>query len=61
MTNIRNMGSNESLGFNLKKWHMRLTGLKAIDNFLSLQSQDSFESNCPETKFQTTTSERQFE
>ena len=35
--------------------------MKAIGIFVILLSQDGFESDCPETKFQATTSQSQFE
>ena len=70
MMNIGKLGSNESMGLNIKTGYapncvqssdLKATGifviwLKASGIFVILPSQDGFESDCPETKFQTISS-----
>ena len=56
--NIKNLGSKESVRVKYKdricsKLYLK-SGLKATGIFVILLRQDGFESDCPETKFQTT-------
>ena len=58
--NIQNLDSKDSLGVKLKIAYapnfVQSSGLKATGIFVILLNQDGFESNYPETKFQTITS-----
>ena len=70
MMNIGKLGSNESMGLNIKTGYapncvqssdLKATRifvilLKAAGIFVILPSQDGFGSDCPETKFQTISS-----
>ena len=55
MMDIWNLGSKERLGVNFKGdiCAEMSSGLKVNGIFVILLSQDSFESDCPERKFQT--------
>ena len=57
MMNIPKVGSKENLGVKFKDGICAelclKSGLKATGIFVILLSQDGFESECPETKFQT--------
>ena len=58
MMNMRNLGSKESFGvkFTYAPNCVESYGLKATGIFVVLLSQDGFESDCPETNFQTISS-----
>ena len=57
MMNIRNQGSNESLGVKFKKTYapncVESSGLTVTDISVILLSQKGSENECPEVKFQT--------
>ena len=59
MINIRNLDSKGSVGVkyknNISVELCLKSGLKATSIFAILLSQDGYESECPETKFQTIT------
>ena len=56
---IRNLSSKESTGFKYKDNICIKCALKATGIIVILPSQDGFESNCPETKFQLITLQSQ--
>ena len=60
MMNIGKLGSNESMGLNIKTGYapncVQSSDLKAAVIFVILPSQDGFGSDCPEAKFQTISS-----